>query len=93
MTGDETPLMRRLLLFASSSQRDPNTAPRLCAEAHTLIEKLTAALRDVEWAGNSTKPALTGRCPQCRQTRGERHLPACVVSHALVAAELAGVAA
>lgn len=86
---DEAPLMRRLLLYASSSDRDPNTAPRLCAEAHTLIETMFRALKDVEWAGND--PGFSGRCPQCVQKPAERHKPGCILGLALTAAELAGV--
>jgi hypothetical protein len=90
MMGNEQPLLRRLLVYASSASRDTETAPRLCAESHTLIETLVAALREVEWAGNSSAPSLSGRCPQCCQMAADGHLPACVVSRALVAADLAG---
>mgnify|MGYP007071688932 CR=1 FL=1 len=41
------PLMRRLSDYATLADRDPSDAPRLCAEAHTLIGELVAALRGV----------------------------------------------
>lgn len=40
-------LMRRLVNYAARADRDPATAPRLCAEAHALIVELYLALRGV----------------------------------------------
>ncbi len=46
MTGDE-PLMSRLMFYAVDMRRDPAIAPRLCAEAHTLIREMLEALQGV----------------------------------------------
>ena len=43
----EDHLMRRLLLYATSAERDPMQAARLCAEAHTLIVEMLEALQAV----------------------------------------------
>lgn len=88
MTDQDDTLMRRLLHYATKADRDPATAPRLCAESHTLIEKLAQALKDVEWAGND--PGLSGRCPQCAQKPADGHKPRCTLTLALIAASLAG---
>lgn len=89
MIDQELPLMERLLNYATHSTRDPVLAPRLCAESHTLIEKLTLALRDVEWSGEDA--GGSGRCPQCDGHRTQGHKPACILSLALTAAQVAGV--